>query len=220
MAMSILQKITNQIRPCMKKQGYTFSKKCFYKIHNDIAYCLALDMPSGLVYATFFVMPLYIPAQNHYYTYGNRVSSLRRSKLLPLSKNASDDELAAWCEHLCNDLEKFVFPFFQEIDTPRKLINVMAKKKYVADRFFLCPPVQVFRLQLFSYLYVEDFDNLNSLAEKYSICIQESTYLTETMRNSYFEENDAIMQMVQNDIQTARAYCAKTVEDTIRNCFG
>ena len=113
-----------------------------------------------------------------------------------------------------------MFPFFQEIDTPRKLINVIAKKKYVADRFFLCPSVQVFRLQLFSYLYVEDFDNLYSLAEKYSICIQESTYLTETMRNSYFEENNAIMQMVQNDIQTARAYCAKTVEDTIRNCFG
>ena len=52
--MSILQKITKQIYPYMNEQGYTFSKKCFYKIHNDIAYCLEFDMPGGLVYATFF----------------------------------------------------------------------------------------------------------------------------------------------------------------------
>ena len=218
--MSIIQKIANQIRPCMNKQGYNFSKKCFYKIHNDIAYCIAFDMPSGLVYATFFVMPLYIPAQNRYYTYGNRVSSLRRSRLLPLSKIASDDELAAWCEHLCNDLEKFVFPFFQEIDTPSKLVNAIVKKKYVADRFFLCPPVQVSRLLLFSYLYIEDFDNLYLLTEKFPICIQESTYLSETVRNSYLKENNTIMQLTQSDIQIARAFCAKTVEDTFRNCFG
>jgi len=220
MAVSILQKITNQIRPCMKKQGYTFSKNCFYKIHNDIAYCLAFDMPSGLVYATFFVMPLYIPAKNRYYTYGNRVSSLRRSKLLPLSKNASDHELEEWCEHLCNDLGKIVFPFFQEIDSPRKLLNVIEKKKHVVGRFFLCTPVQVSRLQLFSYLYVEDFDNLYLLSEKYPICIQESSYFTEAVRNSYLEENNSIMQMAQNDVQIARAFCAKTVEDTIHNCFG
>ena len=70
-------------------------------------------MPSGLVYATFFVMPLYIPAQNRYYTYGNRFHALRRSILLPLSKDASDDELTVWCEQLRKDLGKFVFPFLQ-----------------------------------------------------------------------------------------------------------
>ena len=116
--MSILQKITKLICPYMNEQGYTLSQKCFYKIHNDIAYCLEFDMPGGLVYANFFVMPLYIPCQNRYYTYGNRVNSLRRSKLLPLAKNASDDEVNDWCDLLLHYLKKCIFPFFQKLILP------------------------------------------------------------------------------------------------------
>lgn len=218
--MSIRNKIASQIRPYMDEHGYTFSKKHFYKIHNDIAYCLDFDVPGGLVYATFFVIPLYIPTQNRYYTYGNRVSSLRRSKLLPLSKNASDDELTAWCELLREDLEKFVFPFFQEIATPSKLVNVIEKKKYSAAQFFACSPVQISRLQLFSYLYTENFEKLCLFTKKYPLIIQESAYLAEAVRNSYLEENAALVQLAQNDIQNVRAYCSKTIEETVRNCFG
>ncbi len=204
----------------MNEYGYTFSKKCFYKIQNDMAYCLQFDMPSGLVYATFFVMPLYIPSQNRYYTYGNRISSLHHSKLLPLSKSASDDELNVWRELLCYYLEKFVFPFFQEISTPSKLVKVIEKKKYLAGPFFFCPPVQVSRLLLFSYLYTEDFEKLHLLTKKYPHIIQDSTFFTEAVRNFYLEENEVIAQLAQKDIQEARAFCSQTIEDTIRNCFG
>ncbi len=218
--MSILQKITKQIHPYMSDQGYTFSEKCFYKIHNDIAYCLEFEKPSGLVYATFFVIPLYVPCQNRYYTYGNRVSSLRRSKLLPLSQNASDDELNAWCKLLHHYLEVFVFPFFQKIDTPSKLVKFIEKKKYLSGPYLFCPPEDLCRLQLFSYLYTEDFDSLYSLAEKYPLIIAGNTYLTETVRNFYIEENNIVAQLMQSDVQTVRAFCAKTIKDTIRNCFG
>ena len=217
--MSIRNKIVSQIRPYMDEHGYTFSKNHFYKIHNDIAYCLDFDVPGGLVYATFFIIPLYMPTQNRYYTYGNRVSSLRRSKLLPLSKNALDDELKAWCEHLCKDLEKYVFPFFNEITTPSKLMNVIEKKKYLAAPFFSCPPVQISRLQLYSYLYVEDFEKLYLLIKKYPLIIQESTYLSETVRTSFLEENDVIVKLVHEDVQTVRAFYTKTTQDTIHNCF-
>lgn len=218
--MSILQKITKQIFPYMNEHGYTLSKKCFYKIHNDIAYCLEFDMPSGLVYATFFVMPLYIPCQNRYYTYGNRVNSLRHSKLLPLSKNALDDELNDWCELLLHYLKRYIFPFYQKIDTPSKLVKIVETKKYLSGPYFLCPPVHISRLQLFSYLYTEDFDKLFPLTKKYPLIIQESTHFTEAVLNSCLEENDFIVQLTQNGTQAAKAFCDKTVEDTIRNCFG
>lgn len=217
--MSILQKITKLICPYMNEQGYTLSQKCFYKIHNDIAYCLEFDMPGGLVYANFFVMPLYIPCKNRYYTYGNRVNSLRRSKLLPLAKNASDDEVNDWCDLLLHYLKKCIFPFFQKIDTPSKLVKIVETKKHLFGPYFACPSVQIFRLQLFSYLYTEDVEKLFPLAKKYLLIIQESTYLTEAVRNSYLEEIDFIVQLTQNDILTAKTFCDKTVEDTIRNCF-
>ena len=204
----------------MSEKGYTLSKNCFYKIHNDIAYCLAFDTPGELVYATFFVMPLYIPCQNRYYTYGNRVNSLRRSKMLPLTKSASDDEVNVWCMLLLHYLKKYIFPFFKKIDTPEKLVDVIEKRKYISGPYIACPLVELWRLLLFSYLYTEDFDNISVLSEKYPLIIESSTFFTQTVRNFYLEENDAITQLAQRDIQEARAFCAQTVEDTIRNCFG
>lgn len=185
-----------------------------------MAFCLEFDIPSEWLYATFFVMPLYIPCQNRYYDYGNRLSSLHRSKLSPLSKSAPDDELNVYCELLCYYLEKFVFPFFQKISTPSKLVKVIEKKKYLAGPFFSCPPVQVSRLQLFSYLYTEDFKKISLLTKKYPHIIQDSTIFTEAVRNCYLKENEAIAQLAQKDVQEVRAFCAQTIEDTILNCFG
>ena len=217
--MSILQKITEQIYPYMNEQGYNLSKKRFYKIHNDIAYCLEFDMPGRLVYATYFVMPLYIPTQNRYYTYGNRVSSLRRSKLLPLSQNASDDELTVWCKLLQHSLEKSIFPFFQKIDSPNKLAKVIEKRKNFVKRYLFCQPVQLSRLQLFNYLYTEEFDKLHSLTKKYPLIIQDSTCFTKTVRDSYLDENNFVMQLAKNDVHVAQAFISKTIDDTIHNCF-
>jgi hypothetical protein len=213
MTMSVLRKITGQIRPYMDENGYTFSQNYFYKIHNDIAYGLELEMPSELVYATFFVIPLYIPCKNRYFTYGNRVS-----KPMPLSKNASENELEAWCGLLRKYLEKDIFPFFEKIDSPGKLAKQIEKKKYAA--LLACNPVQIARLQLFSYLYAEDFDSLHSLIRKYPQLVQESAFLTERVRNIYLEEKDTVDQLTQQDVETVRTFCAKTIEETIRNCFG
>ena len=207
----MLRKIIGQIRPYMDEKGYTFSKTYFYKIHNDIAYGLELEMPSELVYATFFVIPLYIPCKNRYFTYGNRV------KLMPLSKNASDEEREAWCAGLRRHLEKDIFPFFVAIDSPSKLAKQIEKKKYAA--FLACNPVQIARLQLFSYLYAEDFENLHSLIRKFPQLVQESTFLTERVRNMYLEEKDTVAQLAQ-DVEAVRTFCAKIIDDTIRNCFG
>lgn len=91
--MGIIEKIVNQIRPYMKEKGIAYSKKCYYSVLNDIAFCVQFDAPGGLVYATFFIMPLYIPSQHRYYTYGNRINTLPSSKLPLLSKSASDEEI-------------------------------------------------------------------------------------------------------------------------------
>ena len=98
-------------------------------------------------------------------------------------------------------------------------MKIAETEKYLSGPYFFCPPAHISRLQLFSYLYTEAFDKLFSLTKKYPLIIQESTYFTEAVRNSYLEENEFIVQLAQNDIQTAKAFFAKTVEDTIRNCF-
>lgn len=207
--MTTIQKITNRLRLYMKNHDYQFSKKCFYRIQNDIAYCIQFDMPSSLIYATFFVMPLYIPCEYRYYTYGNRVSAL-----LPLSQNASDEEIGKWCEALCGELENRVFPFFQRAATPEQLVDAVEEKQYM-----LCPAVYISRLKLFSYLYMGDFSKLLPVLDEYPRILRSTTFLTEAVRGHYMREAENVRRLMQRGEQECHTFCAETIEYTMHKCF-
>lgn len=217
--MTVIQKIATLIRPYMKENGYKFSKKCYYKIQNDIAFCIQFDMPGGLIYATFFVMPLFIPCQNRYYTYGNRINSLHHSQLSPLSKLASDDEIGKWCGSLCDQLEKIVFPFFGEISTPIQLLNAVEQKRYLAGPFFSCPAIYISRLKLFGYLHTEEFEKLSLTIKKYPQVLRGSTFLTKTACNLYLEELELVHHLMKEGVQESRSFCSNTIKNALHNLF-
>ena len=188
--MTTIQKITDSLRPYMKNHGYQFSKKCFYRIQNDIAYCIQFDMPSSLIYATFFVMPLYIP------------------------RDASDKEIEKWCEALCGELENRVFPFFERAATPEQLVDAVEEKQYM-----LCPAVYIFRLKLFSYLYIGDFAKLLPVLDEYPRVLRSTTFLTETVRGHYMREAENVRRLMQRGEQECHTFCANTIENTMHKCF-
>ena len=139
--MEVIRKIVNQISPYMKSYGYKFSQKCFYRIQNDIAYCVQFDVPSGFVYASFFIMPLYMPCKNRYYTYGNRISSLYNSRSLPLPRAANDEEIEKWCTFLCSILKIKCFLFGGRFQRQSNWLMLLSKKDIQRALFscaFLC----------------------------------------------------------------------------------
>lgn len=212
--MGIIQKITNQIRPYMKVKGYTFSKKCYYSVSNDIAFCVQFDAPGGLVYATFFIMPLYIPCENRYYTYGNRVNALPTSQLPVLTKLASDDEITKWCSSLCDELDKSVFPFFQKITTSKQLVNILGNNSY-----FSCPAISIARLKLFTYLYTEDLEKLSKAIRQYPEILKGSTFLAKSACDRYCGEMTQVEFLLRATAQERRGFCTDTIEKTLKICF-
>ena len=66
----------------------------------------------------------------------------------------------------------------------------------------------------------EELDKLHLLIKKYPHLVQESTFLTERVRNMYLEEKDTVAQLTQQNVEAVRAFCAKTIEETTHNCFG
>lgn len=213
--MVIPKQLVSRMRPFMKEHGYQNAKTCFYRIQNEIASCVQLDMPGGLVYVTFYVMPLYLPWENRCYTYGNRVSALRQCKFAPLRRDAGESEIAQWLEQLYGCLERFVFPFFQRISTPRELLGLLEENR--DGPWFACPPVQRYRLQLFSYFYTCEFDKLSGLLPPYRQRIQGSTFLTQDVRTRYLQETETLEQRMT--AAQSREFCAKTVEASLRKCF-
>lgn len=214
--MSLLKQVVNQIRPYMQEHGYQFSRNCFYSIYDNIAYCIGLDMPGGLLYATFYVMPLYIPCENRYYSYGNRLHVLPFSHLAPLHEGT---DVLSWCEDFYKELEKVVFPFFSQIASPSQLTNLIEKKLYSLMPYFSCPEVQIYRLQMFNYLYCCNFVMLDRLIPKYRLSVQNSTFFSHGVRSRYLQEMEKAEELVSSGMSECRKYCMNRITETLQECF-
>lgn len=217
--MTVIQKITDHIAPFMKEQGFCYKQKCFYKIQNDIAFCVQLDATVGLIHATYFVMPLYIPCSTCYYSYGKRITDLSVSRLAALPREASDGEIAKWCDQLCSFLETTVFPLFQRISTPKQMVKLVEKKLLLRQSLFSCPPVLVLRLLMFSYLYLGERGILQKTIKKYEKALKYSAFFTNEVRSQFIEEMDLVKHIMQQSDDSIRNYCSDTTADTVSKCF-
>lgn len=74
-SMGIASKVNDIIFEFMKSRSFKKRGNLYFNIQNDISFCINLEQPTGLLYCTFSVMPLYMPAQVRYFTYGNRLNS-------------------------------------------------------------------------------------------------------------------------------------------------
>lgn len=180
----------------MKSRGFSFSKRNFYYIANDIAYCIGLDTPSGIMYVTVYVVPLYIPCENRYYTYGKRIHS---SDLFPLRSDSDVWAIDEWCTSLCEYLEENVFPFFKTISTPEKLAEYIEQPQYAVTARFSCPEVHIERMKMFTYLYMNDLPKVRKTTDYYRESLLRNTFFTDSVRKKLQAEIDVVLSMVQHD---------------------
>lgn len=96
----------------MKANGFAFKKGVFYRIENDMAFCMNLEMPTGTVYSNCFVLPLYVPTEFCNMTYGTRltVGAAERDGGAGNAAGLAGE----WMSILSND----IFPCFQTITSP------------------------------------------------------------------------------------------------------
>lgn len=109
--MNFLKMINDNIKDFMTKSGFIRKNSNYSRIQNNLSFDIKLEETQFMVYVWFYIMPDYIPNEEKYYTYGNRVSALNYVRFLPLSRNANKTEIDEWCSQLCTCLNKIVFPF-------------------------------------------------------------------------------------------------------------
>lgn len=104
--MTFCERIRKSAQSFMRANGFAFKKSIFCRIENDMAFCMNLEMPTGMVYSNCFVLPLYVPTEFCYMTYGTRLT-VGAAERDGGAGNAA--ELAGeWMSILSND----IFPCF------------------------------------------------------------------------------------------------------------
>ena len=178
--MEISREIRKRIAPFMKSRGFSRSGQTnYYYIENNIAFCVAFETPTGLTYVTAYVMPLYIPCEFRYLTYGNRLNHIKDIKLPLLNKDSDEDTIDAWCKLLCNSIDQCIIPFFKKIETADKLLAISDNYRFSPDSYIACNELDILRLSMFTFLYVGDLANTASVITRYRETLGSTSYLSD-----------------------------------------
>lgn len=216
--MALIKRVIGRISQHMEDRGFLIANRCFYMVRNNMAFCVELESPGALLYASFYIIPLFIPCETRYHTYGNRIHSLPQANLSPLPKNADATEIDDWCIRLCGCLENIIFPFFEKVSTPQKLLDFVSERYNAPQRYIFCPDVQICRLQLFLYAYLGDNVGFVKTERTYRSLLHSCTYFTETVKSRFVQEIDGVELLMRKESQSIAEWFEQVESNTMKNC--
>ena len=210
--MNNLKSVLTIISPFMSAMGFKRAGRHYFYISDNIAYCISLDAPSEIVYATAYIMPLYIPCEARYYTYGNRMNAIAGSVLPLLYGKADCEEVNDWCEAFCGAVRDDVLCFFREISTPEKLLEYVKQAEHGPTGRFNCPEVYLERLKVYTYLFLGDLPNTEMSIFQFRKAVKGSLFLATAIQQRYYDDIDDIDRLVHGNRQGVFDYCTHIIE--------
>ena len=109
------KKIKRLTDPFFQSHGFTRKGNLYNKIKDLLVFCIVFEPVNGTLYCNYCMTPLYMPSEDLYLTYGNRVETFTRYRLPPLDMSQSDETCAAWVRSLTDLLDRRILPFFARI---------------------------------------------------------------------------------------------------------
>ena len=212
--MAISREIRKRIAPFMKSRGFSRSgQNHYYYVANNIAFCVDFETPTGLTYVTAYVMPLYIPCEFRYLTYGNRLNHIKDIKLPLLYKGSDEDTIDAWCNLLCHSIDQYIIPFFKKNEIADKLLAFSDNYRFSPESYIVCNKLDILRLRMFTFLYVGDPVNTASVITYYREALGSTSYLSDRVIQMLNEEIDMVASLMQKK-DLAKEFCASVAINT------
>lgn len=240
------KKIVPAFVPFFKEHGYKKKGNTFFKIENDIAFCILFQCPTSFVYVHYYILPLYIPTDYHYLTYGDRLES---HSIYPVpSYDISDEDVAflqmmrrikdslpdaiwnepskmdfhSWMLLVQQCLTEDIFPFFESINSPEKMLcflnkDVHAKQKHIR---VLGDEYENSRLASYTYLYVSDIKNAyKHAAQAQKYLLNSPNRFSEKVLKMRLDELNVLKQMAEAPKEDRDVFLNKTIAQTLKICF-
>lgn len=212
--MTVCKSIIKEIKDFMILNGFECKNRCFYKISGDIAFCIELEAPSGLVYIYSYVIPLYLPTEFRHYTFGVRMNTT-----FPNSRSEGNS-IEIMVQELKHVLSISVFPSFNKISSPHVLYELVNTKRLFNPHTFRITGVHIQRLQLFTALYERSYNDIPIISEKYRSTLLETPTLTSGAKDTLLEEIRFVCSLVTNSDQEVDIYLANNIAESKLKCFG
>ena len=147
--------IDRYMKPWMKEQGFSRKGRRYFKIIDDIAYCVGCGI-GDLVHTHYYIIPLYIPTDYIYLSYGEEIEH-RYRYVLRVLRRTTQERVDAWFNGMKEVLLQEVFPFFEQLSSKEKLLDFIAPRP--SDMFSCQGGFRIEKLRVYSYLFLLDREN-------------------------------------------------------------
>lgn len=215
--MSIVKRITRDLRPYMESYGYISIKNGFYRSQNSIAYFIEFEKPSSIVYLRYYVVPLYIPCNSKYYSYGSRLR--QHGALMSICADASSAAVDNWSEDTRSCLESIVFPFFNSIGSPEQLIAFLENCDTTIKEHFACTDVQLLKLRVYTLFYCGEIEQGICIFHRDRILFDNCTYLTERVQKKNIAEMESLVLLAKTNVEELALLFKNTIAGMQRIVF-
>ena len=135
--MRFSQRISKELSQSMKKLGFSKKGNRFFKIENDIAFCVDIETPSCLPQVHVYIMPLYIHRDFRYYSYGNRLNYIFRNVPV-ISSKCDENEFREWIALVTETIQTQILSYFERIHNPNALLSFLEDENSEYRRFLFC----------------------------------------------------------------------------------
>ena len=218
-SMGIASKVNDIIFEFMKSRSFKKRGNLYFNIQNDISFCINLEQPTGLLYCTFSVMPLYMPAQVRYFTYGNRLNSFSLHPIPTLKKDASDIAVSNWSLQLRSALHSSVFPFFDSISDVPSLNVFLQDDLQNIRKYFFCAEIDIYRLKLYTNLALNNTDILLKMLTDSPRVLERSPHIQGEVKRKYTEEFSTIHHIATSCDKCSCEFIKRTIQYTKKALF-
>lgn len=142
---------------------------------------------------------------------------MQNVKIEPLRRDASDEKIKNRRQTLCNCLDAIVFPFFSRISTPEALLDFSKGKHCDVLYYFSCPELQIYRLQLFTQLYLGNFSEIEEVITQYHCILQNAYSFTARVRQNYLHEMEIVRHIALAEQSSSNYFCSQIIDETTKN---
>ena len=160
------------------------------------------------------MLPLYVPTEFCYTTYGTRLT-VGAAERDGGAGNAA--ELAGeWLSILSND----IFPCFQTITSPDAFFTQVSHRALFAPHECRISDVFVQRLRLATAFYEKRYSEIPEICGEYMKVLADAPYLTSGCKKIYFDEVRLFQNAMALSDPEKETLMAEIIRKTGRACFG